>query len=95
MQEVHVSYEELEKYMDETDLSEPYLCWSERITEHLKNCMYCRRRLDRMFLVSELCKAGNVAAAIRLAGKEEELKREIDVLRLECAKEDYEADLDG
>lgn len=82
MQEAHVSYEDLEKYMDDTDLSESYLCWSEQITEHLSDCMHCRERLDKMILLSELLKEENMAATVRLVGKEEELQRELADLRI-------------
>ena len=95
MQEAHLSYEELEKYMDETDLSESYLCWSEQMTEHLDTCKYCRERLEKLFLLSELWKEENVAAAIRLVGKEEELEREIVALGLKRKEENYKVYVDA
>lgn len=87
MQEAHLSYEELEKYMDESDLSEAYLCWSEQVTEHLDVCEHCRKRLDKLFLLSELWKEDNIAASVRLVGREETIKRKIIALRLELMAE--------
>lgn len=87
MQEAHLSYEELEKYMDESDLSESYLYWSEQVTEHLDICEHCRKRLDKMFMISELWKEENIEASVRLVGKEEDIKRKIIALRLEVMAE--------
>ena len=51
------------------------MCWSEQITEHLENCTYCRGRLDKLFLPSEIWKVENAVAAIRLVEKEEEINK--------------------
>ena len=95
MRGAHLSYEELEKYMDETDLSESYLCWSEQMTEHLDACKDCRERLEKLFLLSELWKEENAAGAIRLVGKEEELEREIVALGLKRKEENYKVYVDA
>lgn len=88
MQREHLTYEELEQYMDDSDLSEAYLCWSEPITEHLDTCAVCRERLDKMFLLSQLLDEKNVADAMHLVRREEEIRRKQVALRLELMAEE-------
>lgn len=88
MQREHLTYEELERYTDESDLSEEYLCWSEPITEHLDHCAICRGRLDKMFFLSQLLDENNFSEAMQLAGKEEEIRRRQVALCLEIMAEE-------
>lgn len=88
MQREHLTYEELERYIDDNDLSEEYLCWSEPITEHLDDCAFCRQQLDNLFLLSELMDEKNMPDAMRLVGKEEEIRRKQVALRLEIMAEE-------
>ena len=88
MQREHLTYEELERYLDDNDLSEEYLCWSEPITEHLDTCAVCRERLDKMLFLSQLLDENNMADVMHLVKKENEIRRRQVALRLELMAEE-------
>ena len=87
MHNEHLTYEELERYMDDTDFSQEYLCWSEPVTEHLDACAVCRECLDKLFLFSELSKDENIETSVRLVSREEKIRMRAVALRLEIMAE--------
>jgi len=87
MRKEHLTYEELERYIDDSDLSQEYLCWSEPVTEHLDACVACRERLDKLFLLSELTGGENIATSMRLVSREKQLRTRAVALRLEIMAE--------
>ena len=87
MRDEHLTYEELERYMDDTDLSQEYLLWSEPATEHLDACAVCRERLDKLFLLSELTGDENIVSSVRMVSREEQLRMRVVALRLEIMAE--------
>ena len=88
MENGHLTYEEIERYTMEADLSEEYLCFSEPLTAHLDACALCRGRLDKMLLLTELWEEENISATINLVRKEEKLRRKVLALRLEIMAEE-------
>jgi len=87
MRDEHLTYEELERYIDDTELSQEYLLWSETMTEHLDMCAVCRKRLDKLFLLSELSREENIERSIRLVGREAQMRTRVVALRLEIMAE--------
>ena len=87
MRDEHLTYEELERYMDDTDLSQEYLLWSEAVTEHLDTCAVCRERLDKLFLLSELSRDENIELSMRLVSREAQVRARAVALRLEIMAE--------
>lgn len=87
MRDEHLTYEELERYMDDADLSQEYLLWSEPVTEHLDMCAVCRERLDKLFLLSELCRDENIESSMRLVSREMQIRARAVALHLEIMAE--------
>ena len=87
MWDKHLTYEELERYIDDTDFSQEYLLWSEPMTEHLDMCVACRERLDKLFLLSELTRDENIVPSVRLISRETQLRARMVALRLEIMAE--------
>lgn len=87
MRDEHLTYEELERYMDDTNLSQEYLGWSEPVTEHLDTCAVCRERLDKLFLLSELSRDENIVSSVRLVSQEKQIRARVVALRLEIMAE--------
>lgn len=87
MRDEHLTYEELERYIDDTDLSREYLLWSEPVTEHLDVCAACRDRLDKLFLLSELTGDENIVPSIRLVSRESQVRTQAVALHLEIMAE--------
>ena len=87
MRDEHLTYEELERYIDDSDLSQEYLLWSEPVTEHLDVCPACRERLDKLFLLSELSRDENIESSMRLVSREAQIRTHAVALRLEIMAE--------
>lgn len=87
MRDEHLTYEELERYIDDSDLSQEYLLWSEPVTEHLDVCPACRERLDKLFLISELSRDENIVSSMRLVSREKQIRVRAVALRLEIMAE--------
>ena len=88
MEKGHLTYEELERYIDDTDLSEEYLCFSEPLTAHLDACELCSKRLEKMLCLSQLLEEEQFLPAMKLVKKEEQIRRSILALRLEMMAEE-------
>lgn len=82
MEKGHLTYEELERYVDDTDFSEEYMRFCEPVMAHLDTCAVCRDRLDKLVLLSTLTEDVHMASALKLVQQEEQIRRKIVALRL-------------
>ena len=78
MREKHLSAEEIMKYMDTSDLSEEYLLWMEKTSEHLMTCHSCYQKMRQAMLVESICEEGGLEIGLRLLAREEKIIGEID-----------------
>ena len=78
----HLTIEDLEKYMDTSDLSEEYLLWMEGINQHLEECEKCQKLLDKVVELECVCDENNFADLLKLAQKEEEIRRNMVACKL-------------
>lgn len=81
MENGHLTFEELERYADDTDFSEDYMMFCEPLTGHLDTCSLCRDRLDKLVLLSELTADANIWAALNLVRQEEQIRHKIAQLK--------------
>ena len=82
MEKGHLTYEELERYVDDTDFSEEYMRFCEPVMAHLDTCAVCRDRLDKLVLLSTLTEDVHMASALKLVQQEEQIRRKSVALRL-------------
>ncbi|MBQ7955324.1 MAG: hypothetical protein IJ282_06195 [Lachnospiraceae bacterium] len=82
MEKGHLTYEELERYAEDTDFSEEYMMFCEPLMAHLDTCELCRERLDKMLLLSTMTKEADMALALNLVRQETQIRRKIVALRL-------------
>lgn len=81
MEKGHLTYKELEQYIEDTDFSESYMRFCEPITAHLDTCASCRDKLDKLFLLSTLTEDACMGSALNLVRQEEQICRKIAALR--------------
>lgn len=48
----HLTFEEIQRYADDEDYSQPFLQWFERINAHFDNCVECRSKLEKYMIAS-------------------------------------------
>ena len=78
----HLTIEDIDKYMDTSDLSDSYLLWMEEISSHLMECEECQQRLQKAVIVDQFCEEENLKNVIKLAEQEAEIKRNILICKL-------------
>lgn len=83
MEQRHLSYEDMERYLDTTEFSDEYLCWTETVMEHLNECEHCNKLLRRMLMISFVCEEDSMANGLSLLEKESEIRRTLTSLQLE------------
>lgn len=88
MEKGHLTYEELERYAEDTDFSEEYMMFCEPLTAHLDTCALCRDRLDKLVLLSTLTEDANMGAALNLVRQEAQIRSKIVALRLRMMAEE-------
>ena len=88
MDKRHLTYEELERYIEDTDFSEEYMLFCEPLMVHLEMCALCRERLDKLLLLSTLTKEAYMASALNLVQHETKIHRKIAALRLQMMDEE-------
>lgn len=78
----HLTLEEIEKYLDTSDMSEEYLLWMEQISTHVENCEICWKRIDKVMISGTLMEEDNFGKILKLAQQEEEIRRNILICKL-------------
>lgn len=79
----HLSIDEIEKITDTSDLSTEYLTWYESVEEHIAECPLCREQIRRKILCDDLTDGSILQEGITLLGKEEEIRRNIVIYKLQ------------
>lgn len=79
MRNDHLTVEEINIYLDTSDLSEEYLLRMEEITMHLSSCNLCQRILRKALVIESICEEGGLAAGLRLLPKEEKVRRDVQI----------------
>ena len=87
MNERHLTRNDLQKYMDTSDLSEAYLLWMEQVTEHLLECPKCQAALQKLMLIDSICEEESFAEALELATQEEAVRRDLLIAKLQQMQE--------
>lgn len=87
MRETHLSIDEMEKYIDTSDLSEEYLLWMEEVSEHVLNCQRCQQALQKAMLIESISDEWGLQSALELAAKEEEIRRNLLIAKLQQMQE--------
>ena len=87
MNERHLTRNDLQKYMDTSDLSEAYLLWMEQVTEHLLECPKCQAALQKLMLIDSICEEESCAEALELATQEEAVRRDLLIAKLQQMQE--------
>lgn len=77
----HLSFDDMKRYISEEELTEEYLCWMEPVLLHLENCDSCRKLVDRLMFMEDVCEATDTV--ITLATKETAIRREYVASHLE------------
>lgn len=84
---VHLSVEEIKKYINKNDLTEEYLLWLEKATQHLDDCAICRKRVQEAILIEEMCEENNIADVLKFAAQEEDIRKSITELKKQYQRE--------
>ena len=90
MEKGHLTYEELERYVEDTDFSEEYMMFCETLMTHLDTCVLCRDRLDKLQLLSTLTEDAYMVSSLNLVRREAQIRRKIVALRLQLMAEDLQ-----
>ena len=78
----HLTWEEIEKYIDTSDLSEEYLLWMETVSEHIDACETCQKRIQKAVAIEAALEEENFGQMLELAQQEEEIRRNILICKL-------------
>lgn len=78
----HLTWEEIEKYIDTSELSEEYLLWMETVSEHLDACKICQKRIQKAVAIEAALEKENFGQMLELAQQEEEIRRNILICKL-------------
>ena len=78
----HLTWEEIEKYIDTSELSEEYLLWIETVSEHLDACEICQKRIQKAVAIEAALEEENFGQMLELAQQEEEIRRNILICKL-------------
>ena len=84
---VHLTVEEIKKYINKNDLTEEYLLWLEKATQHLDDCAICRKRVQEAILIEEMCEENNIADVLKFAAQEEDIRKSITELKKQYQRE--------
>ena len=79
--------EEIKKYINKNDLTEEYLLWLEKATQHLDDCAICRKRVQEAILIEEMCEENNIADVLKFAAQEEDIRKSITELKKQYQRE--------
>lgn len=79
----HLSYEDIERFLDDTDLSDEYLIWLDEIMEHLDGCKFCQEKIEHARNISVICAEENTGAVTELLQREPILYNQLAAQRLE------------
>ncbi|MBO5292994.1 MAG: hypothetical protein J6B10_07440 [Lachnospiraceae bacterium] len=85
--DTHLTVEDIEKYLNTSDLSEDYLLWLEQASAHLASCESCQKTLQRAMSADAVCEEAGLQEALRLAEKEDEIRRSILICKLSQMRE--------
>lgn len=87
----HLTWEEIEKYRNVSDLSEEYLLWMEAVSAHLDVCEICQKRIQKAIVIEEALEEDNFKQMLKLAEREEEIRRNIVICKLhQMSQDDHE-----
>ena len=78
----HLTWEEIEKYIDTSDLTEEYLLWMEQVSEHIDACEICQKRIQKAAIIEGALEEDNFSQMLELAQHEEEIRRNILICKL-------------
>ena len=88
MQQKHLSYEELSRYLEASEDSHSDMKKMEVMMEHIMECEYCQERLQNTLMISSVCEAQNLGNVLLLLEREEEIRRELAELQHEMIERD-------
>jgi len=80
---LHLTIEDIEKYLDTSDFSEEYLLWMEGISAHLQECKKCQNLLHKAIEIDLFCQEDNIETVLHMARQEEEIRRGIVICKLQ------------
>ena len=78
----HLTWEEIEKYIDDSDVSEEYLLWFQQVSEHIEACELCQNRIQKAVIMEEMLEEANINHMLKLANQEEEIRRNIVICKM-------------
>ena len=78
----HLTWEEIEKYIDDSDVSEEYLLWFQQVSEHIETCELCQNRIQKAVFMEEMLEEDNFNHMLELANQEEEIRRNIVICKM-------------
>ena len=82
MYKQHLSYEELNWYLEASSDTETNMKKMEDMMEHMMECEICQKRLQNMLMISSVCEPQNLGDSLFMLSQEEEIRRELVALRL-------------
>ena len=83
MMQKHLTAEDMIKYLDTSDLSEEYLLWMEKVSNHLAVCTKCQEALQRALEADFVCEEEGLQDALKSASREEEIRKSILICKLQ------------
>lgn len=78
----HLTWQEIEKYLDTSDFTDEYLLWMENVSEHIDECEICQKRIHKAMITEHLLEEDNIKRMFELASQEEEIRKNIVICKL-------------
>lgn len=78
----HLTWEEIEKYLDTADETEEYLLWMEKVSHHIETCELCEKRIQKALITETMLQEENLGKMLKLAQQEEDIRRNILICKL-------------
>lgn len=79
----HLTIEDLQKYINTSDMSEEYLLWMEEISDHLETCEVCQKNLEKVIMLENTLQEESFGSLLKMAEHEDDIRRSIVACKLQ------------
>lgn len=82
MEQTHLTLQDIMKYLDTSDLSEEYLLWMDKVSEHLTGCTKCQEALHKAMDAEYICEQNGFNSIAAQVCEEEKIRKDILICKL-------------
>lgn len=82
MEQTHLTFQDIMKYLDAEDLSQEYLLWMDRVADHLTVCTKCQEALQKAMNAECICEEDEFDRVAALTPYEGKIRKDIIICKL-------------